>query len=203
MPVNQGGSTPERFPCVLSGIPSPKRSCDQGEPVLSCRHSVVKRTSQSPILVVDDSDEDIFLFRLLLKRIGATAPFLPMLSSSAAVTWLETIAMNEGRLDRPFVCFLDVKMPQLGGFDVLRKIRSMATFDRLPVVMLSSSDDERDIRAAAESGAQAYLTKYPSTAVLSEVLAHASAFVDGIGSGAFDLPYNLLNSQTALRRTGL
>ena len=156
----------------------------------------MKRTSQSPILVIDDSDEDLFLFRLLLKRIGATAPFLPMLSSAAVVTWLETVAKNEASVDRPFVCFLDIKMPQIGGFEVLHKIRSLRALERMPVVMLSSSDDERDIRMAADGGAQAYLTKYPSTVVLSEVLAHASAFVDGIDvAGIFDRPYNLLQRQ--------
>lgn len=81
-------------------------------------------------------------------------------------------------------------MPAIGGFEILKWTRAKPALNTLPVVMLSSSDDERDIRRASELGAQAYLTKYPSTAVLSEVLAHASAFVDGQGvvEGAFDGP---------------
>lgn len=161
----------------------------------------MKRTSRSPILVVDDSDEDIFLFRLLLKRIGATAPFVPMLSSSAVLTWLDTLAAAAA-VDKPFVCFLDIKMPQVGGLEVLRAIRSRQTLNRLPVIMLSSSDDERDVRTAAEFGAQAFVQKYPSTGTLSEILAHASAYVDGIETdSAFDRPYNLLRRERNPLRT--
>lgn len=154
--------------------------------------AIMRRTSRSPILVVDDSDEDIFLFRLLLKRIGATAPFVPMLSSAAVLTWLDTLAASDA-VDRPFVCFLDIKMPQVGGLEVLRAIRERETLSWLPVIMLSSSDDERDIRAAADLGAQAFVQKYPSTGALSALLAHASAYVDGVEKDkAFDQPYNLL-----------
>lgn len=152
----------------------------------------MKRTSRSPILAVDDSDEDIFLFRMLLKRIGATAPFLPLLTGSSACAWLNTLLDPGNTTERPFACFLDVKMPMMGGFEILQWIRARPEFKSLPVIMLSSSDDERDIRQAAELNAQAYLTKYPSTAVLSEVLAHASAYNDGLVAGAFERPYNLL-----------
>lgn len=151
----------------------------------------MKRTPRSPIIVVDDSEEDIFLFQLLLKRTGATAPLVPLQSSEAALDWLNTI--DKAAAERPFVCFLDVKMPQITGFDLLRSIRARATLQRLPVIMLSSSDDERDVRRAAELGAQAYVQKYPSTGVLSELLANASAFSDGMDEdSAFARLYNLL-----------
>ena len=56
------------------------------------------------------------------------------------------------RGDRPLLCFLDIKMPGIGGHDVLKWIREQPTLDLLPVIMLSSSDHPEDIRQAAQPG---------------------------------------------------
>jgi CheY-like chemotaxis protein len=151
------------------------------------------------MLVIDDSEDDVFLFRLLLKRIGATAPFMPLLSSRAAMGWLETLGTSEA--DRPFVCFLDLHMPHPDGFAVLEFIRSQRQLDWLPVIMLSSSEEPEDINRARDLGAQAYASKYPSTAALSELLAHASVYTDGMPAktAAFQLSHNLLWSKGAGR----
>lgn len=153
----------------------------------------MKRTSRSPVLVVDDTEDDIYFFQLLLKRIGATAPFVGLRSGEEAIAWLGPRMASDASAELPFVCFLDMKMPMVSGLDVLSWIRARPNFGAMPVVLLSSSDDERDIGGAADAGAQAYLQKYPSTAALSEVLAHASAFADNPGvEDAFNRPYNLL-----------
>lgn len=59
----------------------------------------------------------------------------------------------------PSVVFLDVKMPRLDGLDVLRQIKSDERLRSTPVVMLTSSQDERDVRESYSLGANAYVVK--------------------------------------------
>ena len=54
----------------------------------------------------------------------------------------------------PLVCFLDVKMPDMSGFDVLRWIRCQHALDEIPVIMISSSLQTRDLAEAQHFGAQ-------------------------------------------------
>lgn len=59
----------------------------------------------------------------------------------------------------PAVVLLDVKMPKLDGMEVLRQIKSDETLKVVPVVMLTSSQDERDVRESYSLGANAYVVK--------------------------------------------
>jgi CheY-like chemotaxis protein len=152
----------------------------------------MKASPLAPIVVVDDDEGDIFIFRRLLAKAKVDRPFFPLLSPDAFMAWLPTVFEPRRIADRPLVCFLDIKMPGTTGFDVLRWIRRNDNFDTLPVVMLSSSDDPSDLVRAAKLGAQCYLTKYPATATLAEVIGDAAAFADGLEKPAFEKSYNLL-----------
>jgi CheY-like chemotaxis protein len=59
----------------------------------------------------------------------------------------------------PAVILLDIKMPRLDGIEVLRTIRSNPAFKMLPIVMLSSSREEFDLKRCYELGANAYVVK--------------------------------------------
>lgn len=92
----------------------------------------------------------------------------------------------------PLVCFLDVKMPGMSGFDVLRWIRCQRALDDLPVVMLSSSEEPRDLLEAQHSGAQCYVAKFPPPPHFAAILAEAERVADRTAAGPFKLPCNLL-----------
>jgi CheY-like chemotaxis protein len=72
------------------------------------------------------------------------------------------------------VVFLDIKMPKLDGFEVLRWIRKQGDLATLPVVMLSGSDEPRDLRRAVELGATRYVIKHPPPEVIAELMADYS-----------------------------
>jgi CheY-like chemotaxis protein len=65
----------------------------------------------------------------------------------------------------PSLILLDLKMPKLNGFEVLERIRTSSRIYRTPVVILSSSDDPRDIDRAAELYANSYVYKHPDPRV--------------------------------------
>ena len=59
----------------------------------------------------------------------------------------------------PDIVLLDLLMPELDGFEVLRKIRSDSKYDKLPVIVLSNINQDEDIRRATELGATDYFVK--------------------------------------------
>lgn len=76
----------------------------------------------------------------------------------------------------PSVILVDVKMPRLDGLELLRELKSDPTCRALPVVMLTSSQDERDIATAYELGANAYVVKPLEFPRLVEVLTALQRF---------------------------
>jgi len=73
----------------------------------------------------------------------------------------------------PAVIFLDIRMPGLDGFDVLRWMRTEKQLSPVKVIILSSSDDPSDAKTATELGVHGYLIKQPNSAVLACILREA------------------------------
>lgn len=83
------------------------------------------------------------------------------------------IAMNyfENELNpMPKIIFMDIKVPKISGLEILKKIRKIAHLQFVPIVMLSSSNQENDIKMAYEYGANSYLTKSEDFNVFRENL---------------------------------
>lgn len=155
--------------------------------------SPIALAAAAEIVAVDDDADDIDLLRLLLRKAGIEYPIQFYRHGEDIVRALTDLVGNSIRAMRPLLCFLDVKMPAMTGYDVLRWIRSQPAFDSLPVVMLSSSDHPADIKRAVEAGAQCYLAKYPQPEVLKEVVQEAERFAHGApADDCFRMPTNLL-----------
>lgn len=147
------------------------------------------------IVIVDDQKDDIFLFTKRLEKAGVKSRVVPILHGRDAVAFFERAATTGGGIGLPIICFLDVKMPGTGGFDVLEWIRKVPALDPMPVIMLSSSDDSRDVTRAARLGAQCYLVKHPTVTCVRETVKHAALYAGGLATadGAlFRFPGNLL-----------
>ena len=123
------------------------------------------------ILVADDDADDLFLIRRLLTKAGVKNPVMDFRNGDELVSFLRPVAAAAEKNGRPCVLFLDIKMPKVDGFEVLRWIRKQSAFANLPVVMLSGSDEPRDIKKATELGATRYLIKHPPVEVVSRLVA--------------------------------
>lgn len=147
------------------------------------------------IVAVDDDGDDADLLRLLLRKAGLPNPLEIYREGEEIIHALSALLHESVNAMRPLLCFLDVKMPAMNGHDILRWIRGKPELDRLPVIMLSSSEHPRDVTQAAQGGAQCYLAKYPQPAVLKQVVAEASRFVQGAPAAeCFQIPGNLLRT---------
>ena len=131
---------------------------------------------QPLIVAVDDENDDIFFLRHILQKTTFDHRFQPFGNGEAAVVGLSSLMDQTDAFGLPLVCFLDIKMAAMTGFDVLRWIRNQKMLDAVPVIMFSSSDDPRDVDTAKELGAQGYLKKYPTVAAMKTVLDEARDF---------------------------
>ena len=115
------------------------------------------------ILVAEDDPDDALIFKAMFKR--ATLPHnLHVVSNGQQVIdWLSGKDEYSDRSIHPLPdrVLLDLKMPVKTGFEALEWIRSQKEYQNLPVVILSSSDDERDVKRAYELGATTYFVKSP------------------------------------------
>jgi DNA-binding response OmpR family regulator len=119
------------------------------------------------VLLVEDSEEDAFFFRRTLARTGLSVDLRVVSDGRQAVDLLA----KKDNLSRPDVIFLDLKLPLLSGFDVLRWALEQQISPPLPIIVLSGSAHEKDQVLAAELGAVEYLVKPVSVEKLGNCLA--------------------------------
>lgn len=115
-----------------------------------------KAMAAHSFLVVDDNPDDFFAVRRSLQQAGVRNPLLHCESGEEALTLLTDAAAAGGL---PALVLLDINMPGMKGGEVLSEIRANEALAALPVVMLTSSDDDRDVHAAFTGHASGYLNK--------------------------------------------
>ena len=121
-------------------------------------------TPQLKILLVEDSEDDVFFFLRSLKKTGIPCECVHVWNGGAATSYLQE---NQ---DLSHLVFLDLKIPVLTGFEVLKWIQGQSFKDRLEIIVLSGSDDPRDISSAREFGVSDYLVKPVSVQDLARKL---------------------------------
>ena len=113
------------------------------------------------ILLVEDNDDDAFLMCRAFRKAHLLNPLVRARDGEDALAYLqgEGCYANRDRFPLPFLLLLDLHMPGMHGFDVLRWIRDQPELQGILIVVLTSSTLEPDINKAYELGANSYLTK--------------------------------------------
>jgi len=115
----------------------------------------------TPILLAEDDKNDVFLMGRALKSAGFLNPICVVENGREVVDYLEGTGRFSQRTLHPLPCLmlLDLKMPLMDGFDVLLWLRGHPRFEKLPVVVLTASKIEDDIRRTRELGVYDYRVK--------------------------------------------
>ena len=113
------------------------------------------------ILQVEDDPNDVMLLERAFKKAGLEAELLVVPDGEELINYLDGNGAfrDRGRFPLPTLVLLDIKLPRRSGFDVLRWMRSRPGGWRVPVVMLTSSNQPLDVDRAYESGASGYIVK--------------------------------------------
>jgi CheY-like chemotaxis protein len=133
------------------------------------------------ILLAEDDEADLFQMRRGLQRAGIFSPVMNVQNGKEAVAYLKGEAPYTDRKLYPFpdILLLDLKMPVMDGFEVLIWVRSNPEMNLLPIIVLSSSDLQRDVDRAYGLGANAYLVKTADTIELGKMLQNLFNFWQG------------------------
>jgi len=133
--------------------------------------TVEKPLLQPAILLVEDNEDDVLLIRREFQRTGLPNPLQSVRSGPKAIAYLTGSGPYCDRTQYPFpaLVLLDINMPGSDGFDVLKWIRRQPVFAGLCVVVLSASDEMRDVNLAFHLGADSFLVKPLECRNLSEL----------------------------------
>ncbi len=130
------------------------------------------------ILLIEDNQTDIGLAKRAFEKCNIHNELIVMEDGQDALDFLFGNNSCAGAVDGelPRLILLDLKMPRIGGFDVLRRIRGDARTSRIPVVILTSSGEEEDVAAAFDLGANSYIRKPVDFKKFSEAIQNISFY---------------------------
>ena len=124
------------------------------------------------ILLVEDDPYDAKLIQRAVHKARITNPVQTVADGQAAVDYLTGQAPydDRDRFPMPILMLLDLKLPKKSGFEVLQWLRQQPGIGRLPVVVLTSSNQMDDINNAYDLGANSYLVKPVGSEALVDML---------------------------------
>lgn len=111
------------------------------------------------VLLVEDNPDDEELAVMALQSAGLRLPIVVARDGVEAIERLVGTATDGSKPGRPLIVFLDLKLPKVDGFGVLKRIRETAGLKTLPVVILTSSDTDDDINRSYALGVNSYVRK--------------------------------------------
>jgi CheY-like chemotaxis protein len=127
--------------------------------------------TQRSILLVEDQENDAILIKLAFERARVGYPIYSVPGGLQAIAYLsgDPPYQDRFRYPLPLLLLLDIRMPGVDGFEVLKWIRQRPEFEKLPVVMLTGSNETRDAHTAYQLGATSFLVKSVDFANASEL----------------------------------
>lgn len=111
---------------------------------------------EAPILLVEDNDDDADLTVMAFRDAMLSNPIIRVRDGIEAIERLHGSGAEQGL---PVVVLLDLKLPRVSGIEVLKQIRAAEITKHLPVVILTSSDEDRDRLDAYTHQANSYVRK--------------------------------------------
>jgi two-component system, response regulator len=121
---------------------------------------MVKELSAVEILLVEDSDEDAELTIRALKMRKLSNELHRVKDGAEALDFIFATGAYADRGDqKPRVVLLDLKLPKVDGMEVLRRMKEDPSTRSIPVVMLTSSKEDRDLESAYLLGVNSYIVK--------------------------------------------
>ena len=133
--------------------------------------------SNKYILLVEDNMDDILLTERAFALCHISENLLIMHDGQALLDFFQSQKINEDTLqgDKPSVILLDLNLPKISGLDILRMIRTNADTRMIPVIILTSSKEDRDISEIYRLGVDEYIRKPTSFSEFTQIIRRLKA----------------------------
>ncbi len=129
------------------------------------------------ILLVEDRAEDIELTLRAFKRAHIVNEIVVMRDGLEALEYLQGGGPIAGAAAPvPALILLDINMPRMGGVALLERIRKLDTIRYVPIVMLTSSNEEKDLLACYDRGANSYIRKPVTSTDFADLIARLGMY---------------------------
>jgi len=127
--------------------------------------------SYKTILLVEDNPSDIALTKRALEKAKVMNQIIVAEDGQAALDYLQG-----GETDQPALVLLDLNLPKVSGLEVLKRIRANPRSRRIPVVILTTSNEPHEIAAGYDLGVNSYLVKPVDFVRFTEVVSHLGLY---------------------------
>lgn len=123
------------------------------------------------VLMVDDDDADVYSTKRAFREGRIANDFRRVSDANGLMDYLNQLETSspKGVYPRPHIVLLDINLPGLSGLEILKLLKSNKDYRSIPVVMLTTSDEERDVVESYELGASSYITKPVSAQGMLEI----------------------------------
>jgi len=124
---------------------------------------------RTKVLLVEDSPLHAALFKEAIKSVNQLQLLAVAKDGEEAMHFLRR-DHDSGKAERPDLVILDLQMPKMNGHEVLQEVRRDADLKDLPIVMMSTSNDQQDITDAYKFGADKFVSKPSGVPELTQTL---------------------------------
>jgi CheY-like chemotaxis protein len=112
------------------------------------------------ILLAEDDDGHAYLIQQNMQDAGLANRVVHVRDGQEALDYIHCTGAYGGRLQGgPLLLLLDINMPRVDGVEVLRRLKADPKTDELPVIVLTTTDDPREVKRCYELGCSSYVTK--------------------------------------------
>jgi len=127
------------------------------------------------ILLVEDSEDDIILTEEAFKECGYALRIHEVVDGEEALHFLRRTGVHQ-EAPRPHLIILDLNLPRKSGLSVLKEIKADELLKEIPVVVLSTSNMERDVQASYQHYANCYIIKPSDVSVFFDIIKQMMRF---------------------------
>ncbi len=121
---------------------------------------MTKDVKHVTIVMIEDDEGHARLIEKNIRRAGVSNPILPFVDGAGSLAYLlGADGSGDASAGRHFLVLLDLNLPDMTGIDILQRLKGNAHTRRIPVVVLTTTDDSREIQRCYDLGANVYITK--------------------------------------------
>ncbi len=131
------------------------------------------------VLIVEDDDGHAALIEKNLRRAGMEKPCHRLRDGQEALEYfLGSDNMVQGKLVHRYLLILDINLPRINGIEVLRRLKEHEVLKRIPILMLSTTDNPQEVEACHSIGCNFYLTKPTEPEAFAQAINCLGSFLD-------------------------